>query len=158
MIDNVWKGSNTADIDEVRTNGENLSPLHSGLRSGAVRQARRFTRWWRRRRGSLGKAFTATIAIATRCLLKRLAVLPQAFEAAENAALVAVKASRSLSVTLGDVLDARYSPFMERLESSEHADEMLTENARFLAYQDWPPIILLRIAMKPNDCPISEAT
>jgi hypothetical protein len=103
VIDNVWKGSNTADIDEVRTNGENLSPLHSGLRSGAVRQARRFPRWWRRRRGSLGKAFTATVAIATRCLLKRLAVLPQAFEAAENAALVAVKANRSLSVTLGDV-------------------------------------------------------
>lgn len=54
----------------------------------------------------------------------------QAFDAAEMAALVAAKANRPLAVMLGDVLDARYAPFIERLEQSEHADELLAENAR----------------------------
>ena len=56
----------------------------------------------------------------------------QAFEAAEVAALGAAKTSRPLAVALGDVLEARYAPFVERLGQSGHADELLAENARLV--------------------------
>ncbi|MFA5122325.1 TetR/AcrR family transcriptional regulator [Zavarzinia sp.] len=56
----------------------------------------------------------------------------QALEAAEVAALAATKAGRPLDVTLADVLEARFAPFVERLEQSGHADELLAENARLV--------------------------
>lgn len=56
----------------------------------------------------------------------------QAFEAAEVAALGAAKMNRPLAVMLGDVLDARFTPFVERLGDSVHADELLAENARLV--------------------------
>ena len=54
-----------------------------------------------------------------------------AFEAAEKAALRAVKMNRSLALTLSEVLDARFTPFLERLEP-EHVDEMLATSARLV--------------------------
>ncbi len=64
----------------------------------------------------------------------------RAFDAAE-AALGTARLRRSLAVTVGDVLAARFAPFVERLEHSVHADELLAQNSRLVgevaaAYQE----------------------